>query len=66
LVGPGATIPRFAQYQDFATAITAEQGAFTTTGTNRANRGLIVAFPVAPGDPVPTASGGAFTAWFGR
>jgi len=66
LAGPSATSGRFAQYRDSATALTAEQGAFTTTGTNRANRGLIVAFPVAPGDPVPTASGGAFTAWFGR
>lgn len=65
LAGPAATAARFSQYQDFATAIAAEQGAWTSTGTNRANRGLIVAFPVAPTAPTPSASGG-FVTWFGR
>ena len=65
LVGPSTISPRFSQYRDSATALTTEQGAFTTTGTNRANRGLIVAFPESAAPPAPSASGG-FVTWFGR
>jgi hypothetical protein len=66
LGGPPAGSARLTQYQDFATPITLEQGAWTSTGTSRANRGLIVAFPEAGTPSTPTAAGGAFTAWFGR
>lgn len=65
LIEPSATSPRLAQYQNFVATISAEQGAFTTTGTNRANRGLIVAFPVAPSGGSPSSSGGGSLAWFG-
>lgn len=65
-VGPSATGPRFAQYREFASGCTAEQGAFTTTGTNRANRGLLVGFPDAADPGTPSGAGGAFTTWFGR
>lgn len=66
VVGPSATGQRYGQYQDFASGVTLEQGAFTTTGTSRANRGLLVGFPEAAGPGTPTAAGGAFIAWFGR
>lgn len=64
--GPAATSARVSQYQDFATGITLEQGAFTTTGVQRANRGLIIAFPAVSGGGGGSASSGGFISWFGR
>ncbi len=66
LLGPPATGARYAQYRDFASGVTLEQGAFTTTGTTRRNRGLLVAFPEAASGGGGSASGGAFISWFGR
>lgn len=52
--GPFAANPRFAQYQNFTTPLTNHTGAWTSTGTNRVNRGVIVGFPTSP--PLPPSA----------
>lgn len=61
-----ATLAHFVQYRDTGLAVTGERGEWTTTGTARRGASVIAAFPYPASSGGGSASGGAFTAWFGR